>query len=200
MDLERLLHAARRGDRWAGPALVTLLMPMLMQYAREIGQDLAPSHQEQSVERAVLRAVERLDRYAPEISSFPSWVRGFLRHAIADVRRSQLGYAEQLVNEVPDFRTSGEVWPADDDSNSTDNLVWSLLELSVGDQIMIALRDFEGLTYIQCAERIGGGVTAGACRVRHFRALRRLKELLRADSKYDDLFEVIAGEEQDDGR
>lgn len=188
MDLEKLLAAVRDGESWAGPALVTLLMPMLLRYAEEIGNDLSSAEREEAVERAVIRSVDRIERYDPTRASFPSWVRGFLRFAVADCRREKGYISEVPLDETVESESdSPAVVP--DTEEATNGLTWPLLQLDVTDQVIIALRDFEGLTYAQCAERIGGGVTAGACRVRHFRAVKRLRNLLALDPDYQQYFE-----------
>jgi len=190
MDLEKLLTALRDGEDWAGPALVTLLMPMLLRYVEEIGSDMSQSEREEAVESAVLRSVDRIEQYNPDQASFPSWVRGFLRYAVADCRRKKGGIAEVPLDEALDLVSEDPAESVDTDE-ATHGLVWPLLQLDVTDQVIIALRDFEGLTYAQCAERIGGGVTEGACRVRHFRALKRLRDLLALDPKYQQYFEGV---------
>jgi RNA polymerase sigma factor (sigma-70 family) len=184
MDYDDLLRAARAGESWAGPALVTALMPMLLRYVAEIGGDLAPADQEAVVERAVLRSVDQLERYDARRASFPTWVRGALRYAVADHRRAG-GSTEVLVGDLPDTVAPPPFEPRDDETD--ENLTWALLHLTMTDQVIIALRDFEGLTYAQCADRIGGGVSEGACRVRHHRALRRLRDVLATDPNYQHL-------------
>jgi RNA polymerase sigma factor (sigma-70 family) len=187
MNVEVLVEAARRGDRWAGPALVTLITPMLATYAGELGPDLTTYERETAIETAVLRSVERLDRFDPERGTFPSWVRGFLRYAVSDVRRKKQGVSEQLVADIPIGSVEDRESDVEVENSPASLLGWELLRLSVTDQVIIALRDFEQLSYESCAERIGGGVTAGACRVRHLRALRRLERLLQDNPVYQQL-------------
>lgn len=188
--LDRLLAAARDGEDWAGPALVTFLLPMLMGYVKEIGSDLSPTDQELAVERAILRSVDRIERFDPSRSQFTTWVRGALRFAVLDIREKG---GPLLVDELPYWLETPSPEPSSDQA-SQEVLSWSLLQLSVADQIIISLRDFENLTYEQCAERIGGGVSAGACRVRHFRALKRLKETLLTMPEFAHLAEIPANE------
>lgn len=187
MDLKRLLAALQDGESWAGPALVTLLMPMLMRYATDLGSDLSEAEREAAVEAAVLGSVDNIERFDPARASFPSWVRGFLRYAIADCRRKKAGYVEVSLEEGRDIAAADSLDA--NGSETTSGLTWPLLQLSVMDQVIIALRDFEGLSYEACAERIGGGVNPGACRVRHHRALKRLRELLSNHSEYQPYFE-----------
>lgn len=189
MDLEELLKAARAGESWAGLALVTQLMPMLVKYVEGFASDLSQSEQEMAVETAILRSVKSIDRYDPERASFPTWVRGTVRFAVLDIRRKKDGITEVPLTAVhlptwleapPNLAPDGEL---------SEGVTWSLLELSVTDQVIIALRDFEELSYSECAARIGGGVTAAACRVRHHRALGRLRDVLASDPNYKHLLE-----------
>jgi RNA polymerase sigma factor (sigma-70 family) len=191
MDLDKLLRAAQLGERWAGPALVTLLMPTLIRYAEDIGEDLSSADREIAVEQAILRAVEKLERFDGTKATFPTWVRGFLRHSVLDIRR-KVGSSSPISELGNRSEQSREIENAETEVKSA--LTWSLLELSVTDQVIISLRDFEGLTYFQCAERIGGGVSESACRVRHHRALDRLETLLRSNPLYNKLFQETDNE------
>lgn len=184
--LDNLLQAAREGEDWAGPSIVTLLMPMLVEYVKEVGRHLPSADQELAVEDAVLRSLKNLDRYDAERAQFTTWVRGYLRFAVADITRKKGGAVEELRDEMPSWLESPlQSEPSDD--TSSEGLTWALWDLSITDQVIIALRDFEGLNYSECASRIGGGVTEGACRVRHFRALERLGERLRASEEFSHL-------------
>lgn len=186
MDIEELIAAVRSGEAWVGPALVTLLLPMLTSYAAEIGSDLSESDREQAIEKAVLRAVDRVEKYDSSKASFATWVRGFLRFTVADARRNRQGR-----HDVP-LDMAGEVADSPSDLGAGDTesaLTWPLLQLSVTDQVIIALRDFEELPYEACARRIGEGVSAGACRVRHLRALKRLRQILDNDPEFQHFLE-----------
>jgi RNA polymerase sigma factor (sigma-70 family) len=186
MDVDELLKAAREGEGWAGLALVTLLMPTLLSYVHSIAEDLSTADQEDAVERAIVRSLQRIERYNPDRASFPTWVRGYVRYAIADIRRAKGGEVELDETHLPPWLEVGDGEPSDESSPS-EGLTWPLLELPTTDQVIIALRDFEGLSYADCARRIGGDVTEGACRVRHHRALGRLQVLLESDPNYEHL-------------
>ena len=193
MDYDELVTAAKDGEAWAGPALVTVLLPMSMQYARSIGSDLGSADQEAVVETAILRAVERIDRFDSERATFPSWVRGFVRHAVADHRRAAGPEFVDLPPDLPEREV--EPTPAGDDLPGAveQAVTLALLRLSLTDQVIITLRDFENLPYKECAERIGGGVTEGSCRVRHLRATRRLQAILESEGIQDQTLTGSAG-------
>lgn len=187
MDLDELLEAAREGEGWAGLAIVTQLMPTLLRYAEGIASDLSSADHEEAVERAIIRSVDSIERFDPTRATFPTWVRGYVRYAISDIRRAKGGEVTLDEAELPPWMDEIGSGAPSGESSPPEGLTWPLLELPVTDQVIIALRDFEQLTYQQCAEHIGGGVTEGACRVRHHRALGRLRAILESDPTYQHL-------------
>lgn len=181
MDIDKLMAALRNGEPWAGAALVTVMAPMLMSHAQRVGADLGTADQELAVEKALDTAVRKIDKYDETRAGPGAWLRPFVTHAIADIRRSAPKTAALEPELLPD-------WPPDDTppSAEAEGLGWLIRELSESDQVILRLRDVENLEYAEIAERIGG-VTEGACRVRHHRAVRRLAELARASGDYDAL-------------
>jgi RNA polymerase sigma factor (sigma-70 family) len=181
MDIDKLMGALRSGEPWAGAALVTVMAPMLMSHAQRVGSDLGTTDQELAVERALETALRKIDRYDETRGGPGAWLRPFVTHAIADIRRSG---PKRAVLE-PDVL----VEPSIDDSPpraEATRLGWLVRELSDADQVILRLRDVENLDYAEIADRIGG-VTEGACRVRHHRAVRRLVALARASGDYEGL-------------
>jgi RNA polymerase sigma-70 factor (ECF subfamily) len=172
MDGEDLLEAALQGQPWAAHAIVTVYAPVMLGYARVAVPNRNDTDYEEAVERAITRAVERLEHYDSTRASFGTWLRPFVRHALADIRRER-GVTEPLPDDLvaPPTTTDHEPPEAQAIRNA-------ITRLSDTDQLIIALRDYEQLSYEECAERIGG-VNAAACRVRHHRAIRRLFELAR---------------------
>jgi len=177
MDLAEIADAARRGEQWAGPALVTMVCPVLAGYAATIAPGLSDADRDQAIETAIVRALGRIDRYDSGRASFTTWVRPFVRHALADMRRSRPPQA-QMPDDLP-TPTLDDTDPWPEDRPELVELASQLSSLSLTDQLMIQLRHGEGLSYKQIAERIGGGVNEGACRVRHHRAIQRLRENVR---------------------
>lgn len=120
---------------------------------------------------------ERIQSYSGPLGSFGAWLRPFVRHELGDLRRQRIDPADlELVYVQPPTKEETR----DKDS---DELGCLLLQLPLTDQLIIALRDYEGLTYAQCAERLGN-VSAGACRVRHHRAVQRLRALALQDPAF----------------
>jgi RNA polymerase sigma factor (sigma-70 family) len=173
---DELVDALREGKPWAAHALVTTVAPVLMGYAALVGGGLSSTDHEMAVEAAIARAVRKIEKYDPSRGSFAGWLRPFVRHALEDIRRA--GSAASLPEDY-------ELAPYDDrpDDNAATQreraaIRRAVAKLSTTDQLILQLRETERLSHEQCAERIGG-VTAGACRVRHFRALRRLADASR---------------------
>ncbi|MBW3613705.1 MAG: sigma-70 family RNA polymerase sigma factor [Actinobacteria bacterium] len=140
-----------------------------MGYARLVGGGLGETDLEVAVEKAILRGVKKLDTYDPDKAAFTSWLRPLVRHAIGDLRRSKGADNPELPADVAETGEPDPELPAPTEAA----LRRALQRLSETDQLILALRVTEQLSYDQIAERIGG-VTPGACRVRHLRALRRL--------------------------
>lgn len=181
MDIDKLMGALRSGEPWAGAALVTVMAPMLMSHAQRVGADLGTADQELAVENALETAVRKIDKYDETRGGPGAWLRPFVAHAVADIRRSRPRQAALEPDLLPEPAVE-HVSP----SPEAARLGWLVRELSEPDQVILRLRDVERLDYAEIAERIGG-VTEGACRVRHHRAVRRLAELARASGDYHDL-------------
>ncbi|HEX2294253.1 MAG TPA: sigma-70 family RNA polymerase sigma factor [Actinomycetota bacterium] len=172
MDIPELIRSARSGEPYAGPFLVSLFGERLLGYARAIASDLGDADRELVVERAIERAILKIDRFDPAKGSFGSWLRGFVRHAVGDWRRSE-GALEELredLESTPEEEQSAPVDPATVAAVSD-----VLASLRDTDQLIIALRAIEELPYGEIATRIGG-VSEEACRQRYFRALQRFRE------------------------
>ena len=186
VDTEDLIAAIREGQPWASHALVTTVTPVLLGYASLVGGGVSQTDQEFTVEAAIMRGVERIDRYDPRRGSFAGWLRPFVRHALGDIRRRG-ATTEPLLTDVlePDSSSSQST-----DPEANKAVARAMQKLRSTDELILRLRESEGLSYEQCAERIGG-VTAGACRVRHHRALRRLSEYLSSEPSLARYFEEV---------
>lgn len=175
VDPDDIIRALREGAKWAEPAMVTIVGPVLLGYAASVGRDLSPADQERAVEAAVTKAVAKIDKFDSRRGTFTGWLRPFVRNAINDIRRQQ-GRTVQLLPEeleLPPAEPEDPTKAAEAEAMSA-----ALAELRDTDRLIITLRDYEHLDYAACAERIGD-VSDAALRVRHFRALGRLAEKLR---------------------
>jgi len=162
MDTDKLMEALKGGEPWAGPALVTVMGPMLMSHAQRVGADLGTADQEAAVERGLETAVRKIDRYDETRGGPGAWLRPFVTHAVADIRRAKPSPAALEPENIPELPAEDEQPPR----REAERIGWLVRELSETDQVILRLREVENLDYAQIAERIGG-VTEGACRVRH---------------------------------
>lgn len=186
MDPDDIISALKDGSRWAGPAMVTVVAPVLWGYAAAVAPDLSASDHEQAVEAAILQGVRKLERFDRRRGTFEGWLRPFVLHALADIRRERGHPVLPLPTQV-----SEPARDSDDDpvaAAEAEAIKLALAGLSDTDRLIITLRDYEHLDYDACAERIGG-VSAAACRVRHHRALKRLADAARAQGPLVHYFE-----------
>jgi RNA polymerase sigma factor (sigma-70 family) len=126
-------------------------------------------------------ALRKIDKYDETRAGPGAWLRPFVTHAVADIRRSR----PKTTDVEPDLLAEPSADDAPPRPEAT-RLGWLIRELSETDQVILRLRDVENLDYAEIGERIGG-VTPVACRVRHHRAVRHLAELARASGEYDAL-------------
>ena len=184
MDIDKLMAALRNGEPWAGPSFITVMGPILINHAERIGSDLGTADQELAVERALETALRKIDKYDETRAGPGAWLRPFVSHAVADIRRANPTQAavelDLLAQPPPDEPSSIP--------EAATRLGWLVRELAEADQVILRLRHVENLDYAAIADRIGG-VTDGACRVRHHRAIRRLAQLARASGDFDALLQ-----------
>lgn len=185
VDPDDIIRALREGATWAEPAMVTIVGPVLLGYAESVGRDLSSADREKAVEAAVTKAVAKIEAFDSRRGTFTGWLRPFVRHAINDIRRQQGRTPELLPEEL-------ELPPPEPEDPTkaaeAQAMTAALAELRDTDRLIIILRDYEHLDYAACAERIGN-VSDAACRVRHFRALRRLADELRSQPALKHYFE-----------
>lgn len=174
--LDDLISRLQNGDGNAGPFLVSLVAPSLHGYARAIGSDLSDTDRERICELALERAVRKIDRFDPTKGSFLRWLRTFVRHEAGNWRRSN-----HTLDELDENAVAPDVDPEQPEEwrNASVAIERAVHQLSPTDQLIIDLRDREGLSYADIASRVGA--TEDACRQRHLRALRRLKRVAESD-------------------
>lgn len=189
---EDLIAAARAGQEHAGPFLVSSYGPKLNGFCRTIARDLSDVDREHVVETAIETAVRRIDRFDPERGTFEAWLRAFVRHSAQDWRRSSLRTSSlDAANEggiALGDTLAAVAGLAPDNAGTTDRptpLVEAvrdaLPKLTVPDQVIIALRDFENRSVDEVAEILE--IRRDACRQRHHRAKVRLRKLLEKDPR-----------------
>ena len=180
MDIAQLIEQLKNGDDTAGPVLVSVLGPRLLGYANLIASDLRLVDREQAVEHAIETAIRRIDRYDPSKGTFPGWVRAFVRHAVADVRRRQPGGApRQLDEEMADLAVPEDNGDEEHGRPASAALTALVFTAPEADQLILRLRYEENLPHAQIANRLG--VSEPACRKRLERALERLRSRAKQD-------------------
>ncbi|WP_299056366.1 sigma-70 family RNA polymerase sigma factor [uncultured Nocardioides sp.] len=177
-ELDRLINAVRQGDPTAGALVVSIYGRRLMHYVRSITPTLSEVDCELLAERTIEAALANIDRYDEEISSFDTWVRGFVRLKLLEHYRGRLGMIE--INDPDELHwsrvsqlTSG---PSDDSDKLLSAVSAALRRLPATDQLIISLRDINGLPYQAIAEELN--VSVVACRQRHKRAIETLRREL----------------------
>jgi RNA polymerase sigma-70 factor (ECF subfamily) len=184
-----LIQAAREGHDYAAAFLVSMYGPRVLGYCRAIAPDLSDVDCERVVELAVETAVRKIEKFDPSRGKFEAWLRTFVLHAAQDWRRSHHRLisleAEGATGEP--LRTTVAAPPVT--LAQTTNVLAPLIEalhealpqLSVPDQLVIALRDMEGRSVDEVAGILR--ISSDACRQRHHRARVRLKALLSRDPR-----------------
>jgi len=171
VDLHQLIDQLRKGEKSAGPILVSVVGPMFAGYVNAIASDLPLPDRERAIETAIERAVDKIDHYDEMRGSFPAWTRTFVRHAVADERRRSLeGAPEVVLEDLPQPSIF------DSSSRSEDELAAlseALDSISPTDQLILRLRFVEQLSHAEIAGVLG--VSEAASRQRTARAIARLR-------------------------
>lgn len=165
-----LVARAKRGDPSAGPFLVSLYGERLLGYARAHAPDLTDVDRESIVEMAIEAGVRAIGAFDPLRGTLFSWFRTQVRYKTLAFRRSHVR-SEELTGQETEFVIDGDL---DLPGPVVEALRSAISRLSSDDQLILALRDAEGLEYLELSERIG--LTQAAARQRHSRAIRRLRE------------------------
>lgn len=175
---EDLVQAARAGDDYAGPFLVSRYAPMLLGHARAHAGDLGDVAVDEICELAVEKAIKRIALFDPAKGDFAAWARSMVRFAALDYRRSndRLTSLEGLdtPESSPPIR---QPLPAE----VSEALAEAVAQLSAPDQVILALRDVEQLPSQAVAMLLG--VEDAAVRQRYSRARKRLAAIAHADPR-----------------
>lgn len=174
-DINLLLHKVRNGDVAAGAIVVSMYGRRLVHYLRAIAPDISDVDREIVAERSIESAIANIDRYEPELGTFDSWLRGY-------VRRKLLEFYRTRPDRVPSDAFGADGWSLEDTERPPPapeiiaDVAAALRELSPSDQLIISLRDINGLSFQEIADRLS--VSVEACRQRHRRALISLRQKL----------------------
>jgi RNA polymerase sigma-70 factor (ECF subfamily) len=192
LDTEELIDQARRGEDVARQGLLARYRGRLRgiiaaRLDRRLSARLDPSDVVQDVLIVASRALTSyLERPA---LPFGAWLRQFAGDRLVDLHRKHVRAGRRSVaREVPRPHDggSGEGWMAPWHDNGPHRetelselrgaLRDALMRLSSGDRELLTLRHLEQRTTREAAQVLG--ISEGALRVRHVRALRRLRDLL----------------------
>jgi RNA polymerase sigma-70 factor (ECF subfamily) len=198
LDIEQLLEQARNGDPMARQALLgahrdRLRRMVAVRLDRRISSRVDPSD---VVQEALAAAAELLSQYLQEqpIPFYP-WLRRLAWERLVKLHRQHIGTAKrtvarEIVVELPDGSVDvlARLVVADQPSPSdqavrkeVQNQVRTALDqLGERDREVLILRYLEQLPAAEIAAILE--ITPGAVKVRHLRALERLRLLLREDT------------------
>lgn len=192
-----LIRAAQAGEDYASAFLVSRYGPEVLGYCRSLASDLSDVDCERIVEIAIETAVRKIDRFDPARGKFGVWIRTFVLNAVRDWRR---GHArldsfddEDRFGPGPATDALGVLMSGDQTSNkdkegTVDRLApvreavrEALPKMRLNDQIILAMRDMEGRIVEETAASLK--ISPDACRQRHSRAKKRLRDKLRDDPR-----------------
>jgi RNA polymerase sigma-70 factor (ECF subfamily) len=117
---------------------------------------------EDVVQDAWIRAIESIDRWRGN-GPFGAWLRGITAHVAIDAVRSELRFADELLDEST----------SDDTSAERLDLETAIAALPMGYRTVLLLHDVEGFTHEEIAAQLG--VTAGTSKTQLFRARRAVR-------------------------
>lgn len=197
-DLDNdLIRAAQAGEDYASAFLVSRYGPEVLGYCRSLASDLSDVDCETVVEIAIETAVRKIDRFDPSRGKFGVWIRTFVLNAVRDWRRGHARLAslddEERHGPEPATDALGALL-TDDITNNNDNqgtidrlapvreaIRDALPTMRLNDQVILAMRDMEGRTAEETAASLK--ISPDACRQRHHRAKKRLRDKLRDDPR-----------------
>lgn len=181
MDLDALIEQLRLGDPNAGVILVSVVAPRLLGYVGIVAPDLGPADHEEILEKAIEKAVLKIDQFDPARGTFPAWTRAFVRYEVLTWRRNHPDGPDSALTDadiLPDPSEDAEVEEFSDQETAIASQVLLLPEQS---QLLLRLRYAEKLDFPAIAKRLD--ISHDAARKRHQRIIDELRR--RADDDPD---------------
>lgn len=148
---EDLIRAAKAGDELAGAWLVSLHGPLMLGYCHSIAPELSDVDRELICERAVEKALRKIDEFDPERGSLPSWLRGFVKYSVLSWRRAEGIRAAEPVDEMGLPCPPPDLAPHDP---RIARLAAAVRALAPDQQLLVALRYRENLPSSEIADRL----------------------------------------------
>lgn len=184
-ELAELVPQARDGDRRAMGAIIRIIHPRILRYARaRIGGGKSPTPEDVTQE-VCLAVTTSIDSFVDKGKPFMAFVYGIAFNKVADAHRSMSRDKSNPTDDLPDA-ADGQFTPEEatltlDGSNRVRELLDSLSDKA---RDILILRIFVGLSAEETAAAVDS--TPGAVRVAQHRALATLRkqlESLRVDSE-----------------
>ncbi len=174
---EELVEQANAGDLGAFEVLVT----RHQQVALRVAYAIVPSHAEDVVQEAFVKAHQALDRFRAD-APFRPWVLRIVTNEAHNHRRRDGRQERLVVREGTRRATTGWVTPEDAaiDADDRRRLAAAVSALSPTDREAIALRWFAGLTEAEMAITLD--CRPGTVKSRLSRALGHLRAALPAET------------------
>lgn len=199
MNWAGLVARIKAGDQSAGPELVSVLGPQLDLYCERIAPHLSTLNREQAVEIALMKVVQKIDKYDLNRASLPVWARAFVRNALRDVLRDNRETPREH-ERLTEWLDAGQLRDiantegvADLDETIDDQttlparhvaLLSILMQLPPGDANLLYAHTVEGFPFTLLAERMSHDstpVTAATLRKRYQRAREKVIEAAKAE-------------------
>jgi RNA polymerase sigma-70 factor (ECF subfamily) len=175
-DVQALMAAYANGNDQVCPALFRAIAPRLLGFLRRSTRDAAQC--DDLLQLTMVRLHAARDRYRPGAPVWPWLFTIAARVRIDELRkqhrRPQAGAVDVDHIEADDSPAHGGA--ALDQSDRDQRVRAALDALPESHRVVIQLHRFEGLTFPQIGEALG--ITAGAARIRAFRAYALLREQL----------------------
>ena len=175
-----LLEKARRGEKAALNALLDRLRPWM----KKLASQLTPQHGKldssdvvQNAQLLIVRNIQKLQGNG--VGQFCTWVRTIVHNEAKTLAAKHRPQEPLPEGSSAEDRMAAQVdTPSDQVVQQERRVVVqrAIAQLSLEDQDVILLRDFEDLEYDVIAGVLG--ITAEAARQRHVRALKRLQDKL----------------------
>jgi RNA polymerase sigma-70 factor (ECF subfamily) len=175
-----LLKKARAGDKGALNELIERLRPWMKRLASQMAPQRGNLDSSDVVQDALLLVARNFQKcQANGVGQFCGWVLTIVRH-----EAMRVGGTRPSPKPLPEGSSAEERIPAQVDTPSEhaiqnehrEQVQQAIARLSVEDQDVILLRDYDDLEYEEIADVLD--ITPAVARQRHVRALKRLKKEL----------------------
>lgn len=175
MDLDALIQQVRLGDPNAAAILVSVVAPRLLGYVGLIAPDLGAADHEEIVEKAIEKAVLKIDQFDSARGTFPAWTRTFVRYEVLTWRRNHPSGADIPLTDadtLPDPDEQDDA-TAEELSDQETAMASQVLLLPEASQLLLRLRYAEKLDFPAIAKQLE--ISHAAARKRHQRIIEELR-------------------------